>query len=163
MTDGLENTVSRIEPTGLVDVAIPVGRGASAVAVSEDAVWVVNSLDNTVSRIDPGTGAGVVTIPVGRHPTAVAVGADAVWVANGGDGTISRIDPKADRGRVVKTIEVGGYPEGIEADPTGATVYVACWEANTLERIDTATLAVTGRIPVGDGPRAFGRFLRRAD
>jgi len=62
--------------------------------------------------------------------------------------------------RVVKTIEVGDYPEGIEADPTGKWVYVACWEQNTLERIDTATLEVTARIPVGNGPRAFGRFLR---
>ena len=62
--------------------------------------------------------------------------------------------------KIVKTIEVGGYPEGIEADPAGRTVYVACWDADTLERIDTTTLEVTGRAAVGNGPRAFGQFLR---
>ena len=61
---------------------------------------------------------------------------------------------------VVKTIPVGDYPEGIAADPGGQAVFVACWEANTLERIDTETLEVTARVAVGDGPRAFGLFLR---
>jgi YVTN family beta-propeller protein len=61
---------------------------------------------------------------------------------------------------VVKVIDVGDYPEGIEADPSGSAVYVACWDADRLERIDTATLEVTARISVGRGPRAFGRFLR---
>jgi YVTN family beta-propeller protein len=59
----------------------------------------------------------------------------------------------------VKTMRVGSFPEGIEADATGSSVWVACWDTNTLERIDAATLAVTVRIPVGEGPRAFGRFL----
>jgi YVTN family beta-propeller protein len=39
-------------------------------------------------------------------------------------------------------------------------VFVACWDANTLERIDTETLEVTARVQVGEGPRAFGLFLR---
>ena len=52
------------------------------------------------------------------------------------------------------------FPEGIEADPSGQAVWVACWDANTLEKIDVETLAVTGRITVGEGPRAFGKFLR---
>ena len=111
VTDGFENTVSRIEPTGLVDVAIPVGRGANAVAVGEDAVWVVNSLDGTVSRIDPGTGGVRMTIPVGGYPTAVAVGGGAVWVANRDTEAVARIDPKTNR--VVETIELGRTPGGI--------------------------------------------------
>ena len=55
---------------------------------------------------------------------------------------------------------VGAYPEGIVADPSGRFVYVACWEDNTLERIDTESLEVTARVTVPDGPRAFGDFLR---
>jgi YVTN family beta-propeller protein len=38
---------------------------------------------------------------------------------------------------------------------------VANWESNTLSIIDAATLRVVGEVKVGDGPRAFGTFLRR--
>jgi YVTN family beta-propeller protein len=55
---------------------------------------------------------------------------------------------------------VGDYPEGIAATADGSAIYVACWADNTLVRIDAATLAVTGKADVGDGPRAFGKFLR---
>ena len=50
--------------------------------------------------------------------------------------------------------------EDLDLDAGGDAVFVACWEANTLERIDTRTLEVTGRAAVGEGPRAFGMFLR---
>ncbi len=61
---------------------------------------------------------------------------------------------------VIKTIPVGEFPEGIQADPGQAYVFVACWDANTLEQIDARTLEVVAKIPVGQGPRAFGAFLR---
>ncbi len=61
---------------------------------------------------------------------------------------------------MIKTIEVGDHPEGIEADPAGAYVYVAAWFDNSLQRIDAAAMALTGEAAVGDGPRAFGLFLR---
>ena len=59
-----------------------VGQGPTAVAVGEGAVWVANTQDDTVSRIDPRTAAVTQTIPVGRRPTGVAAGDGAVWVAN---------------------------------------------------------------------------------
>ena len=62
--------------------------------------------------------------------------------------------------KVVATITVGDHPEGIAADPAGAFVYVANWFDNTLQRIDVARMAADGEAAVGDGPRAFGLFLR---
>ena len=55
---------------------------------------------------------------------------------------------------------MGDHPEGIAVDPAGANLYVACWFDNVLTRIDAAKLEVTGEAAVGDGPRAFGTFLR---
>jgi YVTN family beta-propeller protein len=37
---------------------------------------------------------------------------------------------------------------------------VANWGSNTLSLLDATTLKVTKEIPVPDGPRAFGDFLR---
>ena len=61
--------------------------------MSADAVWVVNTLDDTVSRISPDTNSVVDTIPVGDGPSGIAVVDGTVWVANEADGTLSRIEP----------------------------------------------------------------------
>ena len=49
------------------------GRGASGVAAGHGAVWVVNTLDGTLSRVDPRTRRVVATVDVGPAPRAVAV------------------------------------------------------------------------------------------
>jgi YVTN family beta-propeller protein len=61
----------------------------------------------------------------------------------------------------VGRIDVGEYPEGIEAAADGSRVYVASWFGNTLGVIDVDGLTLKAEIPVGDGPRAFGAFVRR--
>ena len=93
MTDSEANNVTRIDPTGL-QTPIVVGNGPNGIAVGEGGVWVADSLDNTLVRIDPTTRSVTTTIAVGRSPTGVAVGAGSVWVADSGDGTVTRIDPR---------------------------------------------------------------------
>ena len=73
-------------------------------------MWVANTQDDTVSRIDPRSAAVTQTIPVGARPTGIAAGDGAVWVANSLGGTVSRIDPEANQ--VEATIEVGEAPQG---------------------------------------------------
>jgi YVTN family beta-propeller protein len=110
VADAFANTVTRVDPTGLLD-AIPVGNGPSAIAIGAGGVWVADLLDDAVVRIDPGTRAVTTTIPVGSRPSGIAVGDGAVWVANSGDGTVTRIDPQ---GREKpSTIRVGGSPQSI--------------------------------------------------
>ena len=95
---------------------------------------------------------------VGRRPYAVALSGNKAFVTDQYAETISVID-LSDL-KVTKKIDVGAYPEGIAADASGDYVYVACWEENTLERINTRTLNVENQVEVPDGPRAFGDFLR---
>jgi YVTN family beta-propeller protein len=109
VTDSDANTVTRIDPTGLV-TPIPVGHGPSAIAIGAGGIWVADTLDDTVVRIDPSTRAVTNMITVGRAPTGVAFGAGSVWVANSGDGTVTRIDPATSK---PVTIDVGGSPHGI--------------------------------------------------
>jgi YVTN family beta-propeller protein len=112
ITDSGADTVTRIDPTGLL-TPIAVGHGPSAIAVGAGAVWVVDSLDDAVVRIDADTHAVTTTIPVGRDPAGIAVAAESVWVANRGDGTLTRIDPSGSRRP--ETIEVGGSPQAVAA------------------------------------------------
>ena len=61
----------------------------------------------------------------------------------------------------VTRIDVGEYPEGIETSADGSKIYVANWFSNQIWTVDAGKLAVTAKMPVGDGPRAFGTFLRQ--
>jgi len=130
---------------------IPVGNVPVAIASGPSGVWVANQGDNTVTRIDPATGAVTKTVPVGLAPDGIAVGRNAVWVANGGDGTVTRIDPAT--GAVSGPVYVGAGPAGI------ALTRTAVWVANSLDltvsKLDPATGRVTATIGVGDGPHAI--------
>ncbi len=117
-----------------------------------------NVASDDVSVIDIATGKVVGTVPVGHRPYAVALAGQHAFVTNQYASTVSVFDIGSLK--VVQTIDVGDHPEGIQTDPAGANVYVACWFDNVLMRIDTAKMAVSGEAAVGDGPRAFGLFLR---
>jgi YVTN family beta-propeller protein len=145
VADNFENTVSRIDPSGIV-TATPVGHEPEAIAVGEGAVWVVDRGDNAVVRIDPSTSSPTAKIPVGDGPSAIAVGANAVWVANSRDGTVSRIDPA--RNVVVKKIHVGNSPAGIAV--AAGSVWVTSQAAPKLARV--AARGGVARFDIAEDP-----------
>jgi YVTN family beta-propeller protein len=57
--------------------------------------------------------------------------------------------------------DVAEYPEGIAASADGKSIYVANWFDNTLMKIDAASNRVVGKVETGNGPRAFGAFIRQ--
>jgi YVTN family beta-propeller protein len=89
------DSVTRLDPATRVAFApIAVGGRPGGIDAGTDTVWVANFSDNTVNRIDIGSGeVSGDAISVGRHPAAIAVGRDAVWVADNGDGSVTRIEP----------------------------------------------------------------------
>ena len=56
------------------------GESPTAVAVAEDAVWVTNSGEGTVSRIDPETNKVESTIPIGNAPSGIVLADGLLWV-----------------------------------------------------------------------------------
>ena len=77
--------------------------------MSTDAVWVVNTLDDTVSRINPDTNLSW-TGPGRGRPSGITVVNGIPWVANEADGTLSRIEPgQMTAGRTV----IGSVPQGL--------------------------------------------------
>ena len=115
------NSVTRIAArSGTVLPPIHVGNGPSAIAVGGDFVWVANSLDGTVSRIDPRHGLREGD-PGGEGPVGVAANDGAVWVSGGRTGTLSRIDRHG--GSVEREVETGNRPQGLAL--AGTSLYVA--------------------------------------
>jgi YVTN family beta-propeller protein len=71
--------------------SVDVGDNPVGVAVGGGAVWVANTDDNTVSRVDPARNAVTATVAVGKSPNGIAVGGGGVWVANAASDTVSRV------------------------------------------------------------------------
>lgn len=112
---------------------------------------------DTVTAVDPTTGAVVGRGATRKRPYGVAFAAGRVFVTNQYDDSVSVLD--AGTLEPVKVIDVGEYPEGIGTTADGRSVVVANWFSNTISVIDAAALTVTGKVATGDGPRAFGLFL----
>src|SRR5205823_1653516 len=142
---GDANTVTRVDPTGLV-TPITAGHRPVAVAVGAGSVWAADALDDAVVRIDPDTNAVQSTIAVGQSPGAIAIGAGSVWVANSGGGTVSRIDPKT--GRVAQTIRTGGSPNGLTVASGKVWVTVAASEPEPTAA-SGGTLRLTSQTDAG--------------
>ena len=143
--------ISRVDPTSYrIADNIPIGNRPTAIATGAGSVWVADSIDNTVTRIDPA-GANAVATPilVGQAPSAIAVGDGAVWVANTEDDTVSRIDPRSMA--VTQTISVGARPTGIAA--AGGAVWVANSLGGTVSRIDPGANRVEATIEIGEAPK----------
>lgn len=156
----LPGVVIRVDPlTGsAVGTPIPVGRTPLAIAASAEAIWVSNTLDGTVSRIDPLTNLVSSTIPVGDSPLGIAVGFGSVWVANTSDGKVARIDPLTNQVTATVQTQQGAFDLAVGAGAVWVT-YCGCGQANgVVSRIDPSTNSVVAAVPVGTeaGFLAFG-------
>jgi ABC-type transport system substrate-binding protein/DNA-binding SARP family transcriptional activator/streptogramin lyase len=123
--------------------SVGVGNAPSAIAAGAGSVWVTNSADGTVTRIDPTTLVPR-TIPVGHGPAAVTVNAAGAWIANAGDNQVVHVDTGTDA--VTSTKPVGDGPTAVLATPTA--LWVANGRDGTVMRLDpqSGTLKETIRL-----------------
>jgi DNA-binding SARP family transcriptional activator/ABC-type transport system substrate-binding protein len=145
-----EDSVGLIDSGGAIREDYAVGRGPGAIVQSGNSLWVANTLDGTVTRLERGTNR-TTTIDVGADPTAIAAGAGSVWVASGGGGTISQIDRASNK--VVQRIKVGGQPTSV-AVGAGA-VWVAMPLEGEIARIDLTGDPRPRHVPLGGSPAAI--------
>ena len=146
-----DGVVSRIDAdSGRGMGSVGVGNAPSAIAAGAGSVWVTNSADGTVTRIDPTTLVPT-TFPVGHGPAGVAVNAAGAWIANAGDNTLVHVDTGTNA--VAGTTRVGDGPTAVLATPT------ALWLANgrdgTVMRLDPRSGKVNKTIRLGGTPDAL--------
>lgn len=137
---------------------VPVGERPFGLRFAPDGrLFVANVGTNDLSIVDAALGRITATVPVGDRPYGVAFASGRAFVTNQYEDTVSVIalDGLTDEGK----IDVGEYPEGIDATADGSAVAVANWFDNTITVIDAHSLSVLRQADTCDGPRAFGRFL----
>jgi YVTN family beta-propeller protein len=150
-------SVVRIDPAGNQPVAVVRGQ-YGPVAVGEGAVWIANTTDGTVSRIDPGTAAVTRTVSTRGAPLGIAVGEGTVWAWSSfeGEAKLTEIDPATGRVRFVQGL---GYP-----DPAGGAVgFGSLWLSvndlggqGALLRIDPQRIVAITSLPGKPGAVAAG-------
>lgn len=145
------DAVAVIDPShDRVSANFRVGRGPQAAATGDGALWVANTRDGTVSRLQ-GDGDHVVTIDVGGEPTALAWGAGSLWVADGERRQVLQVNAASNR--VINRFPVGNVPRSIVF--AGGAVWAASSIDGRIDRIDLGRGGATSRIPLAGGPAAM--------
>lgn len=155
------NSLAEIDPTSnKLTHVIDVGQAPTSVAVGDDAVWALNSGEETLSRIDPRAGVVRDRIGAGSEPVDIALGAGAVWIADSA-GILRRVVPATGLTETVRIPgALGANPLGeaswVASDPSGAV-----WATNgtTLSRVEpspqlafaASNVDCCGPIALGDG------------
>ena len=153
------DTIGHIAAGGdAFDLAVNVGSRPSGVVISEDAAWVINFRDETLSRIDRSSGEVVANPSIGGAPTGVAFGGGAIWVttgfglATGGGGAVVRFNARLAE-REGQPIEVGNGAAAITFGENALWVADAIGEE--ILEIDPSTNAIVRSIPLGLAPDAI--------
>ena len=146
------NTLVRLDGAAVTAV-VPVGSGPQAVAVQDTTVWVANTLDRTIQRVD--SGAATAQPAEGGllyAPTSIAVGDGFVWIGSSltSDGSLVRVDPAEQNS--ARDVAVGGPVSGLATAP--GFLWATDHDAGVIRRLDIATGDVTQlrRLPDGSGP-----------
>jgi len=140
--------------TNAVVATIPVGYGASSVAISPDGsrVYVTNSLDGTISVISTATNTVIALIKSDGFPEGIAVTPDGsrLYVASGSYELVQVISTTTYS--TIATIDVGDLPKATAVSTDGKLVYVTNELSGSVSVISTATNTVIATIPVGQNP-----------
>ncbi len=170
-------TASATPPTGPVIATIAVGLRPATPAAGLGAVWIPNTGDGTVSKIDPASNRTVATFRIGNAdpfyqnvcrpygsihswmnttfwvrrcdlPSSVATGNGLLWVTKNNTKEIVALDPKD--GKLVASIPIRVTPFELRANDQA--VWVTSYDDNVVIRIDVRSKTVVQTIAQLGGP-----------
>ena len=131
----------RVDTSGKNVVRIAVGQGPGPVTLDGGEVWVANTLDGTVSRVNAHRGVVTATVSTGPDAVALTTTPGMVWVANSSAQTLIGVD--SHRAEVARTVHLVVPPTDIAR--TGDQIWLATGASTTAHR--GGTLRVVAAIP----------------
>jgi YVTN family beta-propeller protein len=149
----IDSDTNQVQQTIPASGSGPVGPGGPGLAFASGTLWVANTAQRQVARVE--LGAEPTPIPVKASPVAIAPApnADAVWVAartQSGGGLVARIDALTNQ--VDPPVRLPYPPTGLAITPDGRRVWVATAADKAIHRIDTGAGRVGKRIELQQAP-----------
>ena len=114
-------------------------------------MWVANTGDNTVQRIDIAQHRVDPPVRVGDGPAGLALDGATLWIANSRSGSVTQLDTRTGQ-RIAADIRVDAGPRSLALTPTD--LWVANELGQSVSRVNRATGDVV-RVPVDDGPASI--------
>ena len=152
VSDFGEGTAARLDPaTTKQTVSVELPGNPNAIAIDNDAAWVAQHRNGTVTRLLEPSGDTVAVIEVGPEgssgPQGVAADARVVWVGVPNIGSVVRIDPSTNE--VVATVKTNVSPCGGIALQSDAVWVSSCFDDHSAIRIDPRTNTLVAEIDIG--------------
>jgi YVTN family beta-propeller protein len=146
------------------ETVVPVGKGAEGFDVSPNGkeLWAANAQDGTISVID------IATRKVTQTLAANVMGANRLKFTP--DGKLALVSSLRDPDLAIfdvatrhelKRVKIGKGAAGIQVQPDGARVFVACTPDGYVVVIDLKSLEVAGHIDAGKQPDGMAWAVRR--
>jgi class 3 adenylate cyclase/sugar lactone lactonase YvrE len=148
------NSVMRIDLNGEVDRVVAVGTGPQTMALLDRSLWVANTLDRTIQRVDlDGGTAHPAEGGLLDAPNSMTAGEGLVWAGTSlaSERSLSRIDPTQPNS--ARSVDIGAPVSGLAfgSDAVWATDY----DDPALVRLEPATEQAR-RFPLPDGSGPTG-------
>jgi YVTN family beta-propeller protein len=134
---------------------VKVGNGSEGFDVSPDGkqVWVANAKDGTISVIDVAAKRVTATLAVNlQGANRLKFTPDGARVLSSSLATGDLLVLDAHTQKEIKRLKLCHGAAGIQMQPDGRRVFVACSRDNYIAVIDLASLEVKDRIDVGPEP-----------
>ena len=145
------------------ETVVPVGRGSEGFDVSRDGkeIWVANAGDGTISILDFAAKKVIETL------SANVGGANRLKFTPDGTRVVvsslrqpdAAIFDAATR-KEVKRVAIGRGAAGVEMQPDGSRVFIACTPDDYVAIVDLKTLTVTGHLDAGKQPDGMAWAVR---
>ena len=146
--------IAVVDPdTNRVIASIETGSKPATITAGDGAVWVGDTRDGTVTRIDSADRSVVKTIGIGAPAVDIAASGGSVWVATGGFGTVVQLDSELNA--EVHTIELGPVDDPIVPSASAVAagkegVWVGAFDG--LVRIDPRSGELGAQVDLGQTP-----------
>jgi class 3 adenylate cyclase/streptogramin lyase len=148
------NSIVLIDGAGEVADVVPVGTSPQTMDVDGDTLWVANTLDLTIQRVDLQARAAEPAEGGLRFgPTSVVAGGGLVWVGSSlsSEGSLSHVDPTQPNS--AQTVELGSPVSGLAFG--SGVLWATDRDGSQLVRLDPSTGDVD-RFPLPDGSEPTG-------
>ena len=146
------------------ETVVPVGRGAEGfdVAPNGKELWAANAQDGTVSIIDVATKKVIDTLQAnvpGANRLKFTLDGKLVFISSLRNSGLTILDAASHK--EIKRLHLGQGAAGIQMQPDGSRVYVACTGGNYVAVISLKTLEISGKINAGPEPDGLAWAVQR--